>query len=221
MTSTRRALIAAGTVLMACVGPAVEAQRSPAPVPAGNRVVVPDSRLGPVRHTTTRRDLVTLFGNRNVKDGNVHLGEGLCTPGTQVLEGGSDAFEVAWQDAARTRVAFARVSTVGGRWATPRGVRIGTSLVELERLAGRAVTFLGFEWDYAGSMRWSEGDGSLGLRLDIDPRDYPLVGDSPVADQITGDREVLSSHPLIRRLRITVIQMTLAWGSHHGEDYCG
>jgi hypothetical protein len=182
---------------------------------------VPDSRFGPVRETTTRRDLVALFGSRNVEDGGVYLGEGLCAAGTHVLKETSDAFDVAWQNEARTRVAFVRASTVGGRWATPRGVRIGTSLVELERLAGRPVTFLGFEWDYAGAMTWTEQNGSLGLRLDIDPRDYPLIGDTAESSQVTGDREVLSSHPLIRRLRITVIQMTLAWGSHAGEHDCG
>lgn len=114
-----------------------------------------------------------------------------------------DEVEVAWQDAAQTRVAFVRTRRSGGRWHTTRGVRIGTLLTDLERLANRVLTFSGFGWDYGGGALWTEGSGEIGLRLDIDRAD-PSNAIAPSADDIYGDRTVRSDHPVIRALRVRV-----------------
>jgi hypothetical protein len=174
--------------------------------------------FGPIRETTTSRELQALFRGA-ITDAEVSIGEGLCTTGAVVLPGTPDAIAVAWQDQDRTRVAFVRTVTAGGRWRTARGVRIGTTLPDLVRIAGTPLTFSGFGWDYGGSLDWSEANASINVRLSL-MHDEALAK-LPRADEIYGDREVRSDHPVISRARITVSEITLSWGRHAGEHDCG
>jgi hypothetical protein len=186
--------------------------------PSVSFTITPGRQFGPIRETTTRAELQSLFRGA-VKNGDVYLGEGFCTSGTLVLPGTADEIEVAWQDAPRSRVAFVRTTKTGGRWRTARGVRIGTTLPELVRLAGTVLTFSGFDWDYGGGLSWSELTGSIGLRLMLHRNE--TLATLPGAEEIYGDREVRSDHPVIRRARITVGEITMSWGPHAGERDCG
>jgi hypothetical protein len=185
--------------------------------PSTSFTIVAGQQFGPIRETTTRAELQSLFRGA-LKDGDVHLGEGFCAIGTLVLPGTADEIDVAWQDKARSRVAFVRTTKAGGRWRTTTGVRIGTTLPELVRIAGTVLTFSGFGWDYGGGLAWSEPTGPIGLRLMLN-RDETLAS-LPRADEIYGDREVRSDHPVVSRARITVDEISIAWGSHAGEHDC-
>jgi hypothetical protein len=185
--------------------------------PSASFTIVAGTQFGPIRETTTRAELQSLCRGA-VKDNDVHLGEGICTNGTKVLPGTPDEIDVAWQDAARSRVSFVRTTTAGSRWRTERGVRIGTTLRELVRMAGQVLTFSGFGWDYGGGLAWTEPTGSIGLRLTMMSDD--AAAKLPRAAEIYGDREVRSDHPVIQRARITVDEITMAWGSHAGEHDC-
>jgi hypothetical protein len=182
-------------------------------------LIVAGERFGLIRESTTRAELEKFFPKRLIRDGDVHLGEGICTSGTVILPETALEADIAWQDDARSRVAFVRVIKPGGRWVTSRGVRIGTSLRELERLAGKVLTFSGFDWDYGGGMEWTEPSGALRLRLG--PAPNQPVRNGPGSLEIVGDRLVRSDHPLIRKLTITVEEITQSWGTHFGEKDCG
>lgn len=175
---------------------------------SSNFEIAVGDHFGPIRPTTTRAQLPGLFGKDAVKDRAVPIGEGMCVPGTVVFADQPNEVEIAWQDKARTRIAFARVSKPG-EWHTVRGVRVGTSLRQLESIAGKALTFLGFGWDYGGGMKWIEGNGSLGIELDPDPDQEELTKSSP---DIFGDRDVRSDHPTIRKMKISVIWLSQNWG---------
>ena len=187
----------------------------------GDFTVVPGERFGVIRETTSRADLGRFYAPSDVTDADVPIGEGICTSGTLVLAGSPDAIDIAWQNPERTRVAFVRTRGAGGRWRTPKGVRVGTPLAELERIAGAVITFSGFGWDYGGGTSWHEGAGTLGLTLAIDPTDPIGRSIDPDAQTIFGDREVRSDHPMIRSIRIRVAEMTQSWGEHSGERDCG
>jgi len=190
-----------------------------AAAPASDFSIVPGIRFGPIHETATLGDLVTAFPPGTVEDADVYLGEGFCAPGTRVFGGTPDEIEVTWQDRARTRIAFVRLQKPGGRWSTTRGVRIGTSLTELERLAGRILTFSGFGWDYGGGMQWSEAGGAVGLRLTMgDAAKAGLTGQE--LESIQGDKPVRSNVPAARRLNITVAEIVMSWGNPAGDHDC-
>jgi hypothetical protein len=210
MRHARRAILA---VLTFPVALASANQQRPSP----SLTIVAGRQFGPITETTTRAELQSLFRGA-VKDADVHIGEGICTRGTIVLPGTADEADVAWQDERHTRIAFVRTTTAGSRWRTTRGVGIGTTLSELVKIAGQVLTFSGFGWDYGGGLAWTEPTGSIGLRLMLN-RDEALAT-LPRADEIYGDREVRSDHPIIRRANITVDEITMSWGSHAGEHDC-
>jgi len=198
---------------------AVAAAQSPARPPRPFEVV-PGVHFGAIDVSTTRAGLPRLYPRARIADVEVPIGEGYCTPGAQVFAGTPDAIDVVWQDTAKTEVAFARTITPGGRWATRSGVRLGTTLTELERIGGRVLTFSGFGWDYGGGAQWEEPTGRLDLRLDVDPRDRGR-GMGPGTEAIYGDREVRSDLPLVRQLRIVVVELSITWGMPASDRFCG
>jgi hypothetical protein len=182
-------------------------------------LIIPGQAFGPIRETTTRADLERVFPGR-VRDALVEIGEGICTPGAVVLGDTADRLDIAWQDNARGRVAFVRTTSAGGRWRTRGGVGVGTTLADLERLAGAPITFNGFGWDYGGGTSWAEDGGRLGLALTLPRAEQATAAQDPREREIYGDQDVRSDHPLVRRLRIVVGQMTLSWGAHRSEVDC-
>jgi hypothetical protein len=71
------ALLAAG-VLGLSAYPSAAGQ---APVATSDTfTIVPGERFGPIRETTTRAALVSLFPPGTVRDADVALGEGFCAP---------------------------------------------------------------------------------------------------------------------------------------------
>jgi hypothetical protein len=206
-----RRVIAAASV--GVLLPALLATAQPPPAPAQAWRIIPGRAFGAIVELTTRRALDRLFPGR-VRDADVQIGEGFCAPGALVFDGTPDAIEVAWQDEGRTRIAFVRTRTAGGRWRTARGVRIGTPLATLERLAGGPITFSGFGWDYGGRMAWREDGGEIAIGLAVDS-----AGDRP-STEISGDRDVSSDHPHVRRLRIAVDEITVSWGPQSSEHDC-
>jgi hypothetical protein len=185
---------------------------------ASDFTIVPGNRFGPIRETTARASLATAFPPAAVEDVDVDIGEGFCAPGTRIFGGTPDEIDVTWQDEARSRVAFVRTQKPGARWSTARGVRIGTSLMQLERMAGHVVTFSGFGWDYGGSLDWSEGRGSIGVRLSMAGEDQKLT--ERELESIYGDRPVRSDVPAARKVNIRVEAIVMSWGTHQGEHDC-
>ncbi len=187
--------------------------------------VLPGERFGPITDATSERDLVALLGGAAVERAEIYLAEGFCTPGTRVFPGGPAELEVAWADSARTRPAFVRTRGAPGLWRTPRGVGVGTTLAELERLRGGVVTFSGFGWDYGGGSSWEEHRGSLHLRLAIDPASRPVLTElarrDPRVNEIDGDRVVRSDHPIIRRISVSVEEISMHWARSFSEPECG
>lgn len=225
-----RRIVAAALTALAFAGWATGSLRAAAPVQAPPRSartegyafrIVAGERFGPIREDTTRAALDALVPRGAVRDVDVGLGEGYCAPGAQVFAGTRDEVDLAWQDAARTRVALVRTTTPGGRWTTARGVRLGTSLAALERIAGHVVSFSGFAWDYSGGLHWEEGGAALGLRLDAgaDPAWQRMTAAERA--EIEGDRLVRSDHRLIRRLHLRVVEISQTWGAVAGDRFCG
>ncbi|HEX9892337.1 MAG TPA: hypothetical protein VGA78_00375 [Gemmatimonadales bacterium] len=191
--------------------------------PSSHRTILPGARVGAIGPETTEDQLVRWFGPEAVARRPVHLGEGICSPGTLVLEGKELEAEVAWADSARTRVAFVRIGRHPSAWRTTRGVTIGTTLAELQRLQGSPVAFSGFGWDYGGSGSWTEplplvldstGKGSIGIRLAPDSASderLDQLGSDPRVRELYGNRQVMSDHLLLRGLTIEVRQLVQPW----------
>lgn len=184
--------------------------------PSVDRTIVPRERFGAIQETTSRSELEGIFGKANVQDGWIYLAEGFCVPGTLVFPSDVDELELTWSTDERVAPATVRVRNAGGHWATADGVRIGTTLEELEQLRGGPLEFGGFGWDYGGGTRWN----GLSLRLAPDASDYRRFAEEPEFREILGERTVRSDHALIRKMTVRVELIELVWSYPEDEQEC-
>ncbi|MDH4045075.1 MAG: hypothetical protein OEW06_11505 [Gemmatimonadota bacterium] len=119
---------------------------------SGTWLVVPGERFGALDGETSEAALLRRLGPSAVTPAEIYLAEGFCTAGTRLFAGTTAEVEIGWMTAARARPAFVRTRVSVGPWRTPAGVRVGTTLAELERLAGAPLTFSGLGWDYGGGI---------------------------------------------------------------------
>ncbi|HEU0016342.1 MAG TPA: hypothetical protein VFQ45_21865 [Longimicrobium sp.] len=175
---------------------------------------------GEITASTTAAELEARFGAANVRHGEVMLAEGEMSPGTTLFADDSTRMmEIVWHDtASRARPQLAIVHGTTGRWAVAPGIRLGTTLAELEALNGGPFTFSGFDWDYGGFIgSWRggrleslrSGPRSTIVRLDV-PAAAELSDDE--SRRIAGDRELRSDDPLLQRLNPYVSEITVSFG---------
>ena len=176
-------------------------------------LVTPGGVLAVIRPETSEQSLRDLYGNARVRRAWVPLATGDSAPGTVLFpEDSLRRLEVVWDDTARRRVP--RVARFAGRrsdWMVGRGLTLGLSLREVERLNGGPFTLAGFEWAGEGLvMSWRGGSfnrpppGAQRVLARLrPPRDSADVADSASAalvHQLLGDGPFSSADPRMRRL---------------------
>ncbi|MGF1538091.1 MAG: hypothetical protein ACFB4J_16625 [Elainellaceae cyanobacterium] len=166
------------------------APRSPEPSAQSaqyDTTIIPGERVGPITPNTTRQDLVELFGEQQIVDMEVHVGEGFYEPGVELTLDDGHSLSLIWTDAAQSGVR--EVRDLGPAWQTPEGIRVGMPIDEFKRVAGE-FEFLGFGWDYGGTIQLETSElaqygGALTLRMGID---YETVDfNSPLFQSVQGD----------------------------------
>jgi len=150
--------------------------------------IVPGKSFGPVKGGMSRDEIAALFPKIELENKDIHVGEGHTLPGLVVPLKEGREFSVLFETDARTNAVT--VQDVGKAWQY-EGVGNGSNLDALHAALGKPFTFLGFGWDYSGtvmisSTAWKPHDGKIWVRLS------PENSDSPLYDQMIGDREFQS-----------------------------
>lgn len=153
-------------------------------------------RVGAIVKATPPGDLAKIYGAGRVAEIKVGA-EGEEYPGAAILAGTQDELQVAFTADAK-RIRFVRV--VGRNWKTAEGVRIGTTLGELERINGGPFTFNGFGWDLGGIVHGAKFARSA-LRVAVGAAKKPPPGE---AGAVEGDRRISSRHPALRKMDVRV-----------------
>jgi hypothetical protein len=125
-----------------------------------SRLIEPGVRLGPVDARASLNALRKSLGARNVVVDRVLAEDGSRVPGAVLYPGDPRRrIEIAWSDTAgRRHPAWARLRGRSNTWRTAAGIRVGTSLLELEKLNGRALTIWGYGGERPGRVRsWNDG----------------------------------------------------------------
>jgi hypothetical protein len=163
--------------------------------------------------STTRADLAARFGAENVTDTTIYLMEGETRPGSVLFAADSSRrVEITWTDSVRkSRPATIHLNGTASAWKIPHNISLGMTLSELERLNGGAFTLMGFGWDYGGTITDWKGGMLSDLRSGT-PRVFlrlSLRGSAP--SEVTGDREISSEHPVLRRLNPVLEEIILSY----------
>ncbi|MGF1514720.1 MAG: hypothetical protein ACFB5Z_13645 [Elainellaceae cyanobacterium] len=153
------------------------------PAPAGyDTTIVPGERVGPITRNTSRQDLVDLFGEQQLVDMEVHVGEGFTEPGVEIALDDGHTLSLIWTD--DTQSGVREVRTLGPAWQTPEGIHVGMPLEGFKQVAGD-FEFYGFGWDYGGtvvldSTRVAQYADNLTVRMAVDGSQptQALLGDT-------------------------------------------
>jgi hypothetical protein len=199
--------------------------------PVNDFRVMPGQRVGPIRYSTSEADLLRLLGPDVVTTGDTVYGaEGEEFIGTTLYKDTADQLQILYQDSSQRQhpelILIRPYSTDADgnplpsleptRWATADGLRIGTTLTELERRNGKSFRLWGFEWDYGGAVsswqggRLDAGEESL-LALTLAPGLNLTSVQSKALNKVLGDGEFMSSDKAMQALNpsVQVMQVTL------------
>jgi hypothetical protein len=196
--------------------PQISAQDSPSttalpPDSSSGAWQISPSAASAFTRQTSEAELRRRYGPDSVRGVRIELGEGETAPGTVVYPADSlRRVEIMWRDTLK-RQTPARVILRGdeSKWQVGRGISLGTSLEDLERLNGRPFTLAGFGWDYAGAVtNWNGGalqSVLAGVMLYLDPG--PAQYESAPYSQVLGDRDYSSALPAMQQLNPRVAQI--------------
>jgi hypothetical protein len=174
---------------------------------AEDYVVIPGQRVGQVTASTSRQQLAELYGEANLTDTEIQMGEGFTEPGTVVSFGNQPQFAVVWLDASRSRPLMAR--DFNPEWKTPEGIGVGTPYTTLQTQLG-SFQIYGFGWDYGGtlSLEGSQLDQYYGeLLLRVDPSEASIEANREAFEASMGERLIPSTDPNLAQLDISVADM--------------
>ncbi len=206
-----------------------------APQPAaGDSLLVPGVRVGPVTAATTRADLERLFPNQPVQDDEIELEEGILQPATYINRGQpSRALAIVWDSKGPgghpKRIFICQGLRRGTcEWHTPDGISFGTRLNKLEAMNGKPFVVSGFGFGYGGNvLSWEGGrlaaldcGGKLVLTLDGEhsgPAHYAVEMTPEELHAVRGDRPIPSSTPAMQKLDPHVVGILFEFGGRKCE----
>lgn len=176
--------------------------------PLTDTLIVSGERVGPITRTTTKQDLVKLFGSSNLVDKTISGPEGMGTfAATQLNLNQGRSLLIVWSDNTRTKPLDVR--DLGSAWKTREGIGVGTPLSELRKKLGNFKLY-GLAWDYGGtilldSSRLSTYQGKFILRVDTAPNASEKYPNDYRA--VSGDRTFFSTNPHWKRLGIRLAEI--------------
>jgi|AntRauTorckE5430_2_1112549.scaffolds.fasta_scaffold03866_1 hypothetical protein len=166
-----------------------------------DRTFLPGKRIGAITSGMQLADLERMFGADQVVPATLYGPEGITYEGFRFLPGTDDELEMVIYEEGISATA----SKPGGHWASAKyGVRVGTSLAELNRLNGKPFKLSGFGWDYGGSVTDWEGGALEGHGVTLNYDAYLMDEDGPFYEQALGDIELMSDLPALQDAGVRV-----------------
>ena len=194
--------------------PPAPVKKKPAPKPRAEKPSGSAQAIacdGPFAKDSSDTRVAEAFGRENVVYTVVDGPEGTKLNATVVFpKDPKRRLEVLWHDPAARVRPLSIVLAAGSSWTGPKGVRVGASLGEVEKLNGKPFKLSGFGGDYGGSVvDWQSGaldtlagGCRLGVRFDVDAN-----APGPARSKVSGDSEFLSTNADMRAVKPKVSEM--------------
>jgi hypothetical protein len=192
------------------------AAQTPRPVPTDSETwhITPGGKRGVISSQMSEADLIAIFGQKNVKYGDVDIGEGQTLPGTILFDSEPTArLEVLWTDNEHKRLPKqAQAFGTESRWKTTADISLGTSLKELERINGKPFRLIGFDVDGEGTVRsWQGGRlekefGRAGVIVRLRPS-KELHVTAEESSSVGGASDFSSENSVMQKMNPTVYEI--------------
>lgn len=206
--------------------PAFAAETAPAAAPTEIQTLTCEA---PFNKDTTEADLIATFGKENVEYKSVPGAEGMETNATVVFPNDpAKSLTIFWWDEdKRSRPAAVTVQADYAAdpdgndpwkrdilWQTGEGLKIGSTVAEVEKANGKPFKISGFGWDYGGfAIGWEGG------ALDVETRNgcNLLVRFAPQGETTPegalGDVELMSDSKEVAGSNARVTEFSISYAS--------
>jgi hypothetical protein len=189
--------------------PATAPETEPADLTAyqNDRSYVPGKRIGMITPTSTPASITEDYGAENFISDSIYLGEGYSIPGYRLFPDQPGELSVIFPGGeVNLRDLQITIDAPDTTWyGRGTGIRIGTTLEELNALNGNPFELMGFDWDYGGVITDWRG-GSLQdyrIRLGYDFEKHR----EGIPMKLVGDQRIMSDLPELADLGVEVIQI--------------
>lgn len=171
-----------------------------------NWTCVPRKQVGRITANFTTAELEKMFGEENVRNTDIGLGEGETAPGTIVFQDSKDELIIQWIEGEEyKKIDNIKIRGEGTNWKTSEGITVGSTLDQLLELNGKDFSFTGFEWDYAGGvMSWEDGKINADLKVYLEPTNQEAI-----FPDLVGDKIFSTSHEKAKAAGLKVASFTI------------
>jgi hypothetical protein len=183
-------------------------------------LIAPGVKVGTITPQTALADLQRLYGPANVQAGQAPGPKGTALPGAIVFPGDAKKKLIVYWKPSKTNnktdsptVASVLIEGRHSLWHTAEGIKIGTTLTELEHLNGGPFMMSGMDWDYGGLvLSWGDQGklrdkfqkaGGLSIRLS------PPENTHGSYESVVGDKTFSSGNEALQRLNPQVSGITV------------
>jgi hypothetical protein len=188
-------------------------------------LIIPQERIGNLLRAKLNKsnlfdNLTQAFGAQNVGKKDFYTGEGFSEPGFVIypntpnevearldgeilifrLPGFNDFYPQFFND---SNISYK------GDWRLNSGLKIGSTLSEVEKINGKFFNLYGFGWDYGGTVS-SWLDGNLPKELTII---FTTTNNLPNQEEnkISGDTILKSNDPLVQKSKPVIQKIYIRW----------
>lgn len=183
--------------------------------------------VGKITKETSHSSLEKAYGKKNVKLTQVSGAEGETSLGTEIyLNEKNKRASVIWGDTSKKQRPVS-ITIRGSIWELSNGIKIGSTLKELEKINGGPFSLMGFGWDYGGTIiDWKGGKleklkkspgNAIVLILDL-PESYDNDEGFRKADPVMGDSTFDSSNTLLQEINPVVSQIAVIWNKDNESE---
>lgn len=191
-------------------------------IPNNDWVIIPNEKIGPlIKNDIDKQDAVKVvknaFGEKNVKQLNFSIGEGQTIPGFAIYpntENEIDFYitnkEILFKLPAYNTYFDSNPDLSSQiKWKISNGIKIGSTLSEVQKINGKSFNLSGFEWDYPGVVS-SWLNGSIASELSVVFQQTAKKQPSGY-EQILGNVIISSDNPVLRETDPVVNFIYIKW----------
>ena len=165
--------------------------------------IYPGQGFGKINGDLQQSDLTRLLGDDQVVKSEFYIGEGEFAPGLALYPDSPEEIEVLIDEDGE--ILAYRIEIPNSKWVTKDGLKIGSSIADLEKANGRPFKLTGFDWDYGGTViSWEDGyfqDKDFSVRLTYNS---DLSFDEEDISKIMGDQSIMSSEPALKKYQVHI-----------------
>lgn len=171
-----------------------------------NWLVIPGKQVGRIQAGFNGSDIYKMFGDDNVTETEIGLGEGETKKGLLIFPRTKNEVQVLFEGNEKMeKIESIKIRGEGSMWKTDNGIAVGTTLDELVKLNEKDFNFYGFEWDYAGKLaNWGGGKLSDKLSLYLE-----ATKEEAVFPHLLGDKEFSSNEPKAKEAGLKVSSLEI------------